>query len=86
MLAEKQFTDWFRTNGIDIDMPFPLHLMPRLFRKALACDSVLFAFIGSNQCFTDSPRKNYIMLRCKSWQDAFQLYSLYGIAFNRLEA
>ena len=80
MLTQPQLTQWFRSNGIDIGIPFPMALMRRLFRKALETDDTLFLLLG--KCF--EPHKGLLMLAADNWEKVFLCYSLccptYGLS------
>lgn len=78
MLDQQQFQDWFRINGVDIDVAIPMPLIGRLFRRAVSYDTALFAFLGQS-CFT-SKKHGLLILKFQNWNDAWQCYSQYAVS------
>lgn len=70
-MLEEQFKNWFVENGIDIGVPFPIHLVDRLCRKALSSDYRLFCFLSKAFSYHKS---NLLILKFKNWSQCFIYY------------
>lgn len=74
MKTEQQLADWFRSNGIDIDVPFPMPLVDGLCKKALVFDHNLFRILDKS---FRPVKKNMLVLNFNSWGDLFSYYRSY---------
>jgi hypothetical protein len=83
MLAEQQLIEWFRNNGVDIGIPFPVPLVGRLCKKAISTDNNLFLFLSKS---FKSHNKNLLVLKFTDWNEAFSCYSSYGVTSSPLKA
>lgn len=83
MLAEKQLMEWFQSNGVDIDVPFPMPLVGRLCRKAINTDPTLFLFLSKS---FKPHNKNLLVLNFKTWDEVFSCYSLCGVTSSPSKA
>lgn len=79
MLAEQQLIEWFRSNGVDIGIPFPMPLVDRLCRKALSTDEILFCFLSKS---FRPHKRNFLILNFDNWDDVFACYSSHNLFPN----
>ncbi len=73
MLNKKQLIDWFRLNGIDINVSLPDPLFKRLLQGAKRKDTILFMFM--KDFFRNHTTPHHLILRFESWEELYTFYT-----------